>query len=229
MKLKLIDNVFYLFGEGKQSEGFLYNTFTKKAEKYFSTCPFEAKGLDHIYASSVRIDDSVPLINTDEQFVYYDGYMTLDKLRASYEVRQNTPVDINKLALLEYPVEMFKQSEGCMDDMNLGERETFIKGLKVNADKSFTKKEMDTAIEIIHSLMVAEPDSIERADKFVKSISKELSKVTEWNVEIETDIVPDFESRSRDNDGAIFNGLRKSVPTISNDGFIKILSVKHSS
>ncbi len=48
---------------------------------------------------------------------------------------------------------------------------------------------------------------------------------TEWDVEVEMEVVPDLESRSRDNDGQICNGLKKLVPLVNEQGFVNIIKI----
>jgi hypothetical protein len=48
---------------------------------------------------------------------------------------------------------------------------------------------------------------------------------TEWDVECEMELVPDLESRSRDNDGQICNGLKKLVPLVNEQGFVNIIKI----
>lgn len=79
--------------------------------------------------------------------------------------------------------------------------------------------------------------AIDRAYKYVdnegwsidyikEQIEKELTQEkTEWEVEIETEVVPDFEKRGRVNDGQIFHTTRR-VQTLITNGYVKILKIK---
>jgi len=51
------------------------------------------------------------------------------------------------------------------------------------------------------------------------------SEKNEWDVECEMEVVPDLESRSRDNDGQICNGLKKLVPLVNEQGFVNIIKI----
>jgi hypothetical protein len=81
------------------------------------------------------------------------------------------------------------------------------RGMELMGDKKFSE---DDVKKIIHWSTLDEDVRLSE-EEFIQSLQQ-----TEWEVEIEMEVIPDFNSRS-DQDGSIFTSNKKEVPKLDAD------------
>lgn len=220
MKLVKISNEYYLLdGEINDGDKILHEgdilTVNKNKGAYLSTYQFphidiKADVCDKIIGSSNSyFGTEIPFLDRNK----------IEKLLNS--------VDVEKIA--EQMIESHPdfKSEGFSDYQNgrfNGIIDGYNKALSDNYDKKFTLDDMRKCFEASRET-IKHPDWDNIYDNFEHYMKSKSEEKKEWNVEIEMDVVPDFESRSRDNDGQICNGLKKLVPLLNN-GYITITKIK---
>jgi hypothetical protein len=220
MKLVKISNEYYLLdGEINDGDKILHEgdilTVNKNKGAYLSTYQFP-----HI---DIKADVCDKIIGSSNSF-FGTEIPFLD--RNKIEKLLNS-VDVEKIA--EQMIESHPdfKSEGFSDYQNgrfNGIIDGYNKALSDNSDKKFTLDDMRKCFEASRET-IKHPDWDNIYDNFEHYMKSKSEEKKEWSVEIEMDVVPDFESRSRYNDGQIYNGLKKLVPLLNN-GYITITKIK---
>ena len=146
-------------------------------------------------------------------------------------------IEIDRIERLADKYADIKMDAGQGFDLVSGWRKLFKEGytqaLEDNSEKKFSLNQTFAICRLMFSndYRPKSEDNDERGKEFQESFNKISShflnreQKNEWEVEIEMEVVPDFESRSRDNDGQISNGMKKEIIKITN-GFVIITSIK---
>jgi len=106
----------------------------------------------------------------------------------------------------------------------------FIDGFNTHAEISFDLNDIKKIInsmnsEELNELKMREGHGREKGKSIDIYVNNLLKKIISWDVEVEKEIVPDFESSDRDNDGQILNTMRNKVLKIEK-GYVNIIKIK---
>lgn len=226
MKLVKISNEYYLLdGEINDGDKILHEgdilTVNKNKGAYLSTYQFP-----HI---DIKADVCDKIIGSSNSF-FGTEIPFLD--RNKIEKLLNGDDDVEKLAMdtlkdkwshlyqFGYPTKPFPTN--YQNDLNC-----VMLGIlqKQNSDKKFSLDEINEILLCEFNKTKHTGEKVYHFYTDLKEIFSKHKEKSEWSVEIEMDVVPDFESRSRDNDGQICNGIKKLIPSLNN-GYITITKIK---
>lgn len=209
MKRKLIkkDSQYYCFDKNTVIVGTTDKSLLE--HKPLATQKLSIKNCEAI-ANGYDLDDSVDYFKKGKTYIQQDGVIIL---AGEYG---------NDGIVIKDPL----KSRGVGHYSNTWNPKAFceynLEALEILGDKKFSQYDvLDVVNHVLHKMVLIE--GFDKQYLFPESVYHEVTtkcqsiQQNEWDVEIETEIVPDLDSRNKI-DGQIFSTNKKEVPKIDEDG-----------